>query len=55
MQRWSEEHREFAVETFFKNNDSTSILYFGYFPGVRMSIQDSEHGENLKSRMIQLL
>ena len=25
MQRWSEEHRAFAVETFFKNNDSATV------------------------------
>jgi len=25
MQRWSEEHRAFDVETFFKNNDSATV------------------------------
>jgi len=25
MQRWSEEHRAFATETFFKNNDSATV------------------------------
>ena len=25
MQRWSEGHRVFAVETFFKNNDSATV------------------------------
>jgi hypothetical protein len=26
MQRWSEEHRAFAVETFFKNSDSATVI-----------------------------
>jgi hypothetical protein len=26
MQRWSEEHRAFAVEMFFKNNDSATVM-----------------------------
>ena len=26
MQCWSEEHRAFAVETFFKNNDSATVM-----------------------------
>jgi len=25
MQRWSEGHRAFAVETFFRNNDSATV------------------------------
>jgi hypothetical protein len=25
MRRWSEEHRAFALETFFKNNDSATV------------------------------
>jgi hypothetical protein len=25
MQRWLEEHRAFAVEMFFKNNDSAAV------------------------------
>jgi hypothetical protein len=35
MQRWSEEHQAFAVETFFKNNDFATVtrrvfrLHFG--------------------------
>ena len=26
MERWSEEDRAFAVETFFKNNDSATVM-----------------------------
>ena len=26
MKRWSEEHRAFAVETFFMNNDSATVM-----------------------------
>jgi hypothetical protein len=26
MQRWSEEHRAFALEMFFKNNDSANVM-----------------------------
>jgi hypothetical protein len=26
MRHWSEEHRAFAVETFFKNNDSATVM-----------------------------
>ena len=47
MGRWSADHRAFAVETFFKNNDS--VLTQGYFVGTSIFIRTNVPSRNTSS------